>query len=104
PGAGRGADAVRDLQLRDASAGAVLVLLRGPAADPAGAFDDAVADDRHRALTHDHLATRGRGDAARGRLVGARRHLAAGAAERRRGDGLALAAIGARPDRVIHAL
>src|ERR1700726_2013627 len=73
-------------QLLDAGAGAVLVLLRGAAADPAGALDDAVADDRHRALTHDHVAALGRGDAARRRLVGPRLHFAAGAAERGRGD------------------
>src|SRR5207237_2807774 len=84
--------------------GAVLVLLRGAAADTASADHDAVLQDRHRALAHDHLAAGGRGDAARGRLVGARLHVAAGAAERRRGDRLALAAIGACPDRVVHAL
>ena len=39
-----------DLQLCDAGAGAVFILLRGPAADPAGAFDDTVAEDRHGAL------------------------------------------------------
>src|SRR5690242_9975655 len=43
-------------------------------------------------------------DAARCRLIGPFRHLAAWAAESRRGHGLALAAIGARPDRVVHAL
>jgi len=36
--------------------------------------------------------------------VGARRQFAARPAECRRGDGLALAAIGARPDRIVHAL
>src|SRR6185312_13605118 len=41
---------------------------------------------------------------ARCRLVGARLHLAAGAAERRRSDRLALTAVDARPDRVVHAL
>src|SRR5216684_3268384 len=104
PDGGEGEVLACRLQLRDAGAGAVLILLRGAAADPAGAFDDAVAEDRYRALAHDHLATRGGRDAAWGRLVGARRHLAAGAAKRRRGDRLALAAIGARPDRVVHAL
>src|SRR5437773_367505 len=92
------------LQRLDAGAGAVLVFLRGAAADAAGAFDDAIADDRDRALAHDHLAARGRGDAARRRRIGTRLHLAAGPAERGRGDRLPLAAIGAAPDRIIHAL
>jgi hypothetical protein len=59
------------LQLRDTGSGAVFVLLRGTAADAAGAFDDAVAHDRNGPLTHDHVAARGGGNAARGRLVGA---------------------------------
>src|SRR6185295_19601506 len=91
-------------QERHAGLGAVFVLLRGAAADAAGAFDDAVPDDRHGALAHDHLTARGGGDAARRRLVGARRHLAAGPAERRRGDRLSLAAISRAPDRIVHAL
>src|SRR6266404_8879677 len=92
------------LQLRDAGPGAVFILLRGAAADAAGALDDAITDDRNRPLAHDHLAARGGGNAAGGRLIGALRHLAARTTERRRRDGLALAAIGARPDGVVHAL
>src|SRR6266404_7767877 len=92
------------LQLRDAGPGAVFILLRGAAANAAGALDDAVADDRHGTLAHDHLAARGGGYAAGRRLIGAFGHLAARTAEGRRRDGLALAAIGARPDRVVHAL
>ena len=63
------------------------------------------AQDRERALAQDHLAAGAGGDAARGRLIGAR------AAIRRwlrpKGGGghrLALAAVGAGPDRVVHAL
>src|SRR5260370_42184241 len=106
PQSGRpeGRKALIRLQLFDPGAGAVLVLLRGAAADAAGALDDAVSDDRHRALAHDHLAARGGGDAARRRLIGARRHLAAGPAKSSRGDGLALAAVGAGPDPTVHAL
>src|ERR1700730_5770240 len=44
------------LQLRDAGAGAVFVLLDGATADPAGALDDAIAYDRTRSLGHDHVA------------------------------------------------
>src|SRR5207249_8711109 len=43
-------------ELRDARARAVFVLLRGAAADATRAVDDAVADDRHRALARDHVA------------------------------------------------
>src|SRR4051794_18608008 len=86
------AGGVPELQLLDPGPGAILVFLRGAAADAAGANDLAFAEDRHRALAHDHFATRCGGDAARGRLVGACGHIAAGAAERRRGDRLALAA------------
>src|SRR5215471_11843712 len=89
----RGVDAGVSLQLCDTGAGAVLVLLRGAATDAAGPFDDAIADDRNCTLTHDHVAARGDGDAAWGRLIRALAHFAAGPAERRRGDGLALAAI-----------
>ena len=45
-----------------------------------------------------------RDNPARGWLVGAIRHLAARTAERSRGDGLALAGIGACPYPVVHAL
>src|SRR5260370_920913 len=62
------------LEFRDARLGAVFVLLRGAAADAAGALDDAVADDRHRALAHDHLSAPSGGNAARPRLLSARRH------------------------------
>ena len=53
---------MRDLAAErlDPGAGAVFVLLRGAAADPASALDDAVADDRHRALSHDHVVAFGR--------------------------------------------
>src|SRR5690349_8047641 len=87
------------LQLRDACPGAVFVLLRGAASNAAGALDDTVADDRDGALAHDHLAAGRGGNAARGRLVRPLAHLATGSTEGRRGDSLALAAIGARPDR-----
>jgi len=58
------------LQLRDTRPGAVFVLLRGAAADAAGPFDNAVANNRNGPLTHDNVAARGGGDAARGRLIG----------------------------------
>src|SRR5579884_866508 len=93
----------RWLQPGDAGAGAVFVFLRGAAADAAGADDDAVADDRQPALTHDHVPALGGGDAARGRVVGARGQLAARPAERGRGDRLALAAVDPGPDRIVHA-
>src|SRR5215472_8457903 len=93
-----------NLQLRDACPSAVLVLLRGAAADATGALDDTVADDRNRALAHDHVAARRRGNAARGGLVGPLGQFSARPAKRRRGDGLALAAVGARPDRTVHTL
>src|SRR5271169_5505388 len=92
------------LQLRNASAGAVFVLLSGAAADAAGALDDAIAYDRNCSLAHDYVAALRRGNPSWRRLVGALRHLAAWAAERSRGDGLALAGIGACPYRVVHAL
>src|SRR5438309_3926136 len=92
------------LQLRDASPGAVFVLLRSAAADPTSALDDAVADDRDRALAHDHVPARRCRNPARSGLVGALGHLAARPTEGRRGHGFALAPIGARPDRVVHAL
>src|SRR5215471_18152821 len=92
------------LQFRDAGSRAIFVLLRGTAADAAGAFHDAVADDRHCPLTHDHVAARRGGNAARGRLVSPLAQLAAGTAEGSGGDGLALAAVCARPYGVVHAL
>jgi hypothetical protein len=78
----------RVLQLRDAGAGAVFVLLSGAAADAARTLDDAITDDRNRSLTHDHVAALRRGNPTRRRLVGALCHLAAWTAERSRGDGL----------------
>src|SRR5438105_7178621 len=51
------------LQPCHASAGTVLILLGRAAANPAGAFHDTIADDRHRALTGDHVPTLGCGDA-----------------------------------------
>jgi hypothetical protein len=51
----------RVLQLRDAGAGAVFILLSGAAADAAGTLDDAIADDRNRSLAHDHMAALCRG-------------------------------------------
>jgi len=92
------------LQLRDAGAGAVFVLLTGATADAAGALNDAISDDWDCSLAHDHVAAFSRGNPARRWLIGALRHLAARTAECCRGDGLALARIGARPDRVVHAL
>src|SRR5437763_16040965 len=82
----------------DTGAGAVFILLRGAAADTTSTLDNAVADDRHRALSHDHVVALGLGDAARRRLVGPRLHLAAGPAERRRGHCFPLAAVDAGPD------
>src|SRR6202022_227468 len=72
--------------------------------DAAGALDDAIAYDRNCSLAHDHVAALRRGNPARRWLVGALRHLAAWTTECSRGDGLALARIGARPYRVVHAL
>src|SRR5262245_34464305 len=92
------------LQLADAGLGAVLVFLAGAAADAAGALDRAGADDRHRALAHDHVAAGVRRDATERRMVGALGQRAAGPAERRRGDRLALAAVDAGPACVVHAL
>src|SRR5271165_1895329 len=92
------------LQLRDAGAGAVFVLLSGAAAYAAGTLDDAIADDRNRSLPHDHMAALRHGNPARRCLVGALFHLAAWTAECSRGDGLSLACIGACPYRVVHAL
>ena len=92
------------LQLRDAGAGAVFVLLTGAAADATGALDDAISEDWDCSLAHDHVAALCRGNPARRWLIGALRHLAARTAECCRGDGLSLVRIGARPNRVVHAL
>src|SRR5271166_4495754 len=92
------------LRLRDTGAGAIFVLLSGAAADAAGALDDAISDDRDCSLAHDHVAALCHGNPARRWLIGALRHLAAWTSECCRGDGLALAGIGARPNRVVHAL
>jgi hypothetical protein len=80
------------LQLRDTGAGAVFVLLAGATADPAGALDDAIAYDRNRSLGHDHVAALRRRKPAQCWHVGTLGHFAAGAAECRRDDGLALGA------------
>jgi hypothetical protein len=69
------------LQLRDAGAGAVFVLLAGATADPAGALDDAIAYDRNRSLRHDHVAALRRRKPARCWHVGTLCHFAAGAAD-----------------------
>src|SRR5215210_3888701 len=45
------------LQLRCSGPGAVLILLRGSAADATRALDNAVAQDGYGALAHDHVAT-----------------------------------------------
>src|SRR5262245_40122488 len=50
------------LQLGDTRARAVLVLLGRAAADAAGAFHHAAANDGHRALARDHMSSLGRGD------------------------------------------
>jgi hypothetical protein len=78
--------------------------LCAPAADAAGADQDALAEDRHGALAIEHVVAFGRGDAAQGRMVGPRRQIATRASEGGRGHGLALAAEGAGPHGAVHAL
>src|SRR5437667_4196658 len=92
------------LQFRDARARAVLVLLCGPAADAARAVHPAAADDGYRALARNHVPTLGGGDALDDRAPRALLELAARARERDGGDGLALRAVDAPPDRVVHAV
>src|SRR3989440_11387376 len=91
-------------ELGHARARAVLILLRGAAADAARAVDDAVADDRHRALAGDHVAALGGGDALDDRGAGALLQLTARPREGSRRDRLPLRAVGARPQRAIHAV
>src|SRR4051794_35276092 len=85
--------AARALKAFAPGGGAALVSLGGAAAAPARADDDPVAQDRHRALAHDHLTAGAESNAPRGRLVGARLQVAAGAAEGGGRDRLALAAV-----------
>src|SRR5882672_2713178 len=92
------------LELGHARARAVLVLLRGATSDAARAFHHAVADDGHRALAGNHVPALGRGDALDDRAPRAFGELAAGPPEGRRRDGFALRAIGAGPDRAVHAI
>src|SRR6267378_5008903 len=92
------------LQLRHTRARTVLVLLRGPASDATCAFRHAVADDGHRALAGNHVPALRRGDALDDRAPRALGELAAGPPEGRRRDGFALRAIGAGPDRAVHAI
>jgi hypothetical protein len=46
-----------------ASASTVLILLRCTTANSTGAFNDTIADDRHRTLTGDHMPAFGGGNA-----------------------------------------
>src|SRR5262245_9292771 len=94
----------RASELFNPGAGAFLVFLCGPAANAAGTDQDTLAEDRHGALTIEHVASFGRGDAAQSWMVGTWRKVATRAAKGGRGDGLALAAEGASPHGAIHAL
>src|SRR5712691_6894820 len=92
------------LQPCHTSAGTVLILLRCATANPTGTFNDAIADDRHRALTGNHVSTLGGGDATDDGCVRALLQLTAGASKARRRHGLALRTIDAAPDGAIHAV
>src|ERR1700722_4943261 len=92
------------LKFGHAGAGAVFVLLRRAAAHATGTLDGAAAQDRYRALAHDHVTAFRGGNPGGRRLARPFREFAAGTPESGRRDGFALAAIGARPDRVVHAL
>src|SRR5437016_5880391 len=94
----------RPLELGDARAGAILVLLRRAAADAARAVDEPTAHDRHRALVRDHVPALGRGDALDDRRTRALLQLAARSREGGRGDRLALRAVDAAPDSAVHAV
>src|SRR4029450_4911067 len=83
---------------------AVFVLLRGAAADAAGAVDHAVADDGKGALARDHVSAFGGGDALDDRASRALGQLTAGTREGGRGDRLALRTVGAGPQRAVHAI
>src|SRR4029453_19597224 len=74
------------------------------AADAAGAVHHAVADDGHGTQARDHVPAFGGGDPLDDRATGALGQLAAGAPEGDRRDGLALAAVDAGPDGVVHAV
>ena len=62
---------------------AVFIFLRGAAPNTTGAFDDAIPNDRHRPLTHDHVPTFTRNDPTERRMVGSFSKGATGAAKRR---------------------
>ena len=92
------------LELLDTGARADFVFFARPATDAASTVDDAVADYRHRTLAHDHVPAFGRGNAAECRVFGERGEIAARHAKRRRCNRLALRAVDAGPNGVIHAL
>src|SRR5437762_6988084 len=91
-------------ELGHARARAVLALLPVATAYAARAIDDAVADDRHRALAGDHVAALGGGDALDDRAARALLQLPARPREGGRRDRLPLRAVGAGPQRAIHAV
>jgi hypothetical protein len=70
------------LQLGNARAGAVFVLLPGAATDAASTLDDTIAYDRNCSLAHNYMAALRCDNPARGWLVGAIRHLAAASLNR----------------------
>jgi hypothetical protein len=74
-------------------AGAVLILLSGATANPAGAYEHTAAEDRHGTLAEKHMIALGHDNAAQRGMVGARRQITARAAEGGRRHGLALAAV-----------
>src|ERR1700730_13099761 len=90
------------LELRDTRTGAVLVLLGRSAARSARAFDDAIADDWHRALARDHVPALRRHDVLDDGAAGALGKLSTGTPEGDRRDRFALGAVGAGPDRSVH--
>src|SRR4030095_6853717 len=90
------------LELGDARAGAVLVLLARAAAHAARALGHALPDDRHAALARDHVAPLRRGNALDNGTARALGELAARPGEGDGGDGLALAAVHAGPDGAVH--
>src|SRR2546422_7513333 len=92
------------LQPCHTSASTVFILLGRATTDPTGAFHHAIADDRHCALTGDHVPTLGGGDATDDGGVGALLQLTAGARKARRRHSFALRTIDAAPDSAIHAV
>ncbi len=60
----------RHLQPCRASTCTVLILLAGTATDPTRAFENPLADNRHRALAGNHMPTLRAGDAAENRALG----------------------------------